>query len=242
MAEVKIATAAHGSEYKDEAANRLAIIFRDDPVITYMLSSLSPPARAAYITQYFHTLTKAAVLSGGIFQQAADWSCIAIWLPPNCRIDGTSTVLRAGFIPCILKLGLGGAKRMLFDFQAQADALKKRYLKDRGVTRFYYLFFIGTDEKARGQGLASKVIRAWQAKARAEGLPIWLEATTEGSKRVYERCGFGFCEEIVMGRGTHDGTGERRRGGDGVRMWGMVWWPERGEKGEGGEVETMNGS
>ncbi|KAF2168866.1 hypothetical protein M409DRAFT_20879, partial [Zasmidium cellare ATCC 36951] len=194
MAEVKITTAENGHEYKDEAANRLAKIFRDDPIIRYMLSSLDPTARAAYMQEYFHTLLKAAALSAGIFQQAASWSCIAVWLPPGSRLDGPLTILRAGFIPCILKLGLGGAKRMLMDFQAQADALKKRHLK--GVKRFYYLFFIGTEEAAREQGLAGRVIGLWQERAGREGLPIWLEATTERSKRVYERCGFAVCGEI----------------------------------------------
>lgn len=184
-----------------------------------MLCSLTPEARSAYMQQYFLTLMKAATLSAGIFQQAASWSCIAIWLPPNQHLDAPLTVLRAGFIPCILKLGLGGAKRMLFDFQSQTDGLKKKHLYSKGIKDFWYLFFIGTDEGARGKGLASGVIGQWQARARAEGLPIWLEATTEKSRRVYERCGFRLLDEIVMGRGTHGEHGERCKGGEGVRLW-----------------------
>lgn len=151
-------------------AQRNTNFHRPDPVIRYMLSSLDPTARAAYMQEYFHTLLKAATLSTGIFQQADSWSCIAVWLPPGSRLDGPLTILRAGFIPCVLKLGLGGAKRMLMDFQAQADALKKRHLK--GVKRFYYLFFIGTEEAARGRALAGRVIGAWQERAGREGVPI----------------------------------------------------------------------
>ena len=79
---------------------------------------------------------------------------------------------------------------MLIDFQSQSDACKKVGLKGKGIKKWHYLFFIGTDVAARGQGLASKIITEYQVKAQKDNLPIWLEATTAHSKRVYEKCGF----------------------------------------------------
>lgn len=113
---------------------------------------------------------------------------------------------------------------MLVDFLFQMDKIKARHL-DKGQL-YHYLFFIGTVEEARGKGLASKIIRERQALAATEGLPIWLESTTVYSRDVYARCGFEFLEELVVGKGTHDADGRREKGGSGVRLFAMVWWPE----------------
>lgn len=171
---------------------------------------------------------KAAMLNSAVFQEANDFQSVAVWMPPGKRVDNELTILQSGLVGVVLKLGLGGLKRIFVDFQASTDKAKKRYLK--GVKRYWYLFFIATEEGARGQGLASKVIEGWKEVAGSEGLPIWLEATTARSRDVYVRCGFEVLEEMVVGKGTHANSGEVEKGGPGVSIWAMVWWPEKGEQ------------
>lgn len=118
---------------------------------------------------------------------------------------------------------------MLIDFQRQSDACKRKGLK--GIKRYHYLFFIGTDLEARGQGFATKIIKQYQRQATEENLPIWLEATTEHSRSVYERCGFKVVHVMSLGEGTHDEGGAKQKGGPGIRIWAMIWKPEKfGEK------------
>ena len=62
--------------------------------------------------------------------------------------------------------------------------------------------------------------------AARDGLPIWLEASTGNSRRVYERCGFETVGEIVLGKGTHGIDGAWQTGGPGVVVFPMMWWPE----------------
>jgi ribosomal protein S18 acetylase RimI-like enzyme len=113
---------------------------------------------------------------------------------------------------------------MLIDYQSQSDACKKRGLP-KDIERYVYLFFIGTDEKARGKGLASQVIRREQAKAVKEGLSIWLEATTPKSREIYKKCGFEVVGDFVLGKGSHAASGEVEKNGPGVSVWAMFWRP-----------------
>ncbi|KXT08564.1 hypothetical protein AC579_8308 [Pseudocercospora musae] len=218
----RITRAPSGKDYHLRHARELSTIFLDDPAIRYMCSSLSDSDRIAYMPHYFTVLMRAAMLNSGIFEECNDWSCMTVWMPPGKRIDNELTIYQAGFLGSILKLGLSGAKRMLIDFSAQVDRVKKKWKKKLGMRRFWYLFFVGTRREERGKGLASEMIRRWQQRK----MPIWLEATSEGSRDLYRRLGFRELEVLVMGKGTHGKDGTVEKSGEGVRMWAMVWMPE----------------
>lgn len=66
-------------------------------------------------------------------------------------------------------------------------------------------------------------------RAKAAGVPLWLEATTEDSHRLYERCGMKTVEKMILGEGVAASNGTAQKGGEGVPMWAMVWWPEQNE-------------
>ena len=82
---------------------------------------------------------------------------------------------------------------MLFEFEPATKAVRKSVL---GSRPFYYLFFIATREDARGKGLSSALIGEVQGRAEGEGVPVWLEATTEFSAGVYGRLGFERCGDV----------------------------------------------
>ncbi|CAK3849354.1 Acyl- N-acyltransferase [Lecanosticta acicola] len=230
---IKITTCSQAkrqvTEYKFRTAEVLSRAFRTDPVIRFLTSSLSDEAHNAYLESYMHTLVKAAILNDAKLEEAEGWQCVAVWMPPRKRVDNIATIVPAGFIPVVARLGLGGAKafmgkRMLWDFQAQSDKMKKKHLQ--GIKDYWYLFFIATEEEARGQGLATRIIARYQNFAAKDGLPIWLEATTAHSRDIYLRCGFKQLDQLVMGKGTHASTGKQERGGSGVKLWPMIWKPE----------------
>lgn len=95
---------------------------------------------------------------------------------------------------------------------------------------YYYLYFLGTDTEARGQGLGSAFLKYAQQVARKAGKPIYLESSTETNKALYLRHGFEVAKEIVMGEGEvgRDGKvvtdGEQEK--NGVVWWAMTWWPK----------------
>lgn len=227
--DVKVTTST-GQDYIDRHTAVLAKAFATDPAITYMLSSLTPEKRTAYHPQYMHILLRASMLNKGIFVEAEDWSCAAVWMPPGERIDNELTILQAGLLGLLWNIGLKGCWRMMSEFSRQAEKIKRQFLVDattgRKLKRFHYLWFIGTAEEARGRGLASRLIALRQEVARADGLPVWLEATTVKSREVYAKCGFRAVGEIKLGVGTHASTGLPEKGGGGLSVWAMIWRPE----------------
>ena len=110
---------------------------------------------------------------------------------------------------------------MLAEFTPLADAAKAKGLNGR--KEYFYVFFLGTHPDARGQGLGSAIMREYQARAAKGGVPLWLEATTAYSMRLYERLGFKIVDEMVLGKGKVDADGFECKGGEGVTIWGMIW-------------------
>jgi ribosomal protein S18 acetylase RimI-like enzyme len=104
---------------------------------------------------------------------------------------------------------------------------------------YYYIFFISTADEHRGKGLAHALISDLQARAQEEGKPIWLESSSQGSRKLYLRCGFLDVPVddgevgIAVGVGEVNERGEKCEGSAavGVRLYPMVWWPEGHKKG-----------
>jgi ribosomal protein S18 acetylase RimI-like enzyme len=113
---------------------------------------------------------------------------------------------------------------MLLEFTPLTDASKSKGLSPH--TKYYYVFFTATSTAHRSQGLCSTVIRHIQEISSRDNIPLWLEATTARSMRIYEKLGFETVDEMVLGKGKADQDGNACKGGDGVKIWGMVWWPK----------------
>ena len=68
-------------------------------------------------------------------------------------------------------------------------------------------------------------MRRLQEISSRDNVALWLEATTASSMRIYEKLGFEIVDEMVLGKGKANQDGNPCKGGDGVKIWGMVWWP-----------------
>lgn len=200
----------------------LAPVFEDDPVIRYMLNNLSPEARLAYLPEYFNALLTAASLNRAVISEADSWRCCAVVIPPGADVGNPWTFIPAGGLGLLWNLGITACKKMIWEYTNLTEAAKKR---EMGQDKYYYVFFIGTEAVGRGKGLASKLIEETKEVARKEGKPVWLEATTEGSRRLYDKLGFKTLGEIVLGKAKVGADGERKKGGEGVKIWPMIWRP-----------------
>jgi hypothetical protein len=135
---------------------------------------MSDEERIGYLPAYFTALLTAASMNRAIFDEVEGWKSCGVLMPPECRVDNPWTLLPAGFIPMLWKIGFGGCKvgvpeardmkaelilkqRMLAEFTPLADAAKAKGLK--GEKRYYYVFFIGTKEDERSHGYAGSLIR-----------------------------------------------------------------------------------
>jgi hypothetical protein len=113
---------------------------------------------------------------------------------------------------------------MLAEYQPLSDAAKVKGLA--GQKKYYYVFFIGTREDCWGLGLCSAIMKRYQEIAARDKLPIWLEATTEKSMKIYLKLGWEIVESITLGKGKATAEGLKCKGGEGVMVWAMVWRPK----------------
>lgn len=102
--------------------------------------------------------------------------------------------------------------------------LHKTFTKEE-LKNHWYVFIMGTEVSKRHQGLASALIQNVMERARNDKRPVWLEATTRNSHRLYTRQGFQTVGEVVLGKGQVDSDGLSSKGGPGVTIWAMYWRP-----------------
>lgn len=222
-----------GADYVPRAAALHGESFKDDPVMNFILNTLPVGERRDYLPTWMGQLVTAGSLNSGIFDEIDDFSCSALWLPPGRSIDNLRTYWKAGLHRMLYRIGFVGVKHMMWDYEGQTASAKKEGLYSRGWTEFYYLFLLSTREGCRGRGMGAALVERCKERAREEGVPIWLEATTEGSMRLYKRLGFDLSKEITLGKGEADLSGNRERGGAGVKLWAMIWEPHPFKAGRG---------
>lgn len=105
---------------------------------------------------------------------------------------------------------------------------------------YYHIFFLGTLPSARGQRLCSAIIKHYQAIATEARKPIWMEAGSEYCMGLYRSHGFEVVEELNIAVGKADKDGRAAEGGEGFRIWGMVWRPETGAEAAVGTTNDGN--
>jgi ribosomal protein S18 acetylase RimI-like enzyme len=67
----------------------------------------------------------------------------------------------------------------------------QRAMADRHLAEpHYYVRWVGVRPGLRGRGLGSALMRPTLARCDLEGLPAYIEASSEGSAALYERLGF----------------------------------------------------
>src|SRR5580700_5416383 len=92
----------------------LSLAFVHDPVITYILYSMPPKKRRAYLPSYFSALLKAAALNSATFEEANGWGSCGVLMPPGKRVDNFWTLLPAGLAGMAWMVGAGGCMVCLF--------------------------------------------------------------------------------------------------------------------------------
>lgn len=118
-----------------------------------------------------------------------------------------------------------------------AGKAKKEYLGNR---KYWYLNMIARhpDRKDPGklipiayqykthelsiEGVIRALFEPYIARAKQDGVPIWLEAVTEHSKQVYEHLGFRTVTSLRMGPGKASPDGELQDGGEGIPIYAMI--------------------
>lgn len=153
----------------------------------------------------------------------------------NVTFESIWTFLKAGLLMVPFQIGFGPFYKSFTQIAGPMSALQDRIFSDPGQRHgFWHLLFLATHPDSQGQGLGKKILNEYQdmvgrsEEGKKVKNPLYLEASSTGSRRLYERVGF-----VQQGSLAYGDC--RDKGGDllideaglvqGGRMFGMVWTP-----------------
>lgn len=166
----------------------LGAAFFEDPVFSWLIGRGS--SRQARLERYFaiqlaHSLADGCVWTSDGLQGAA--LCIP---PGRWRLPPRLMIANGGRFASVFRGRLPRAVGLL-------AAIERRHL--RGA--HYYFANIGVTPEVQGRGLGSRLMRPTLDRCDEEGLPAYLEASSERNAALYERLGFQ-CIEVLRFAGS----------------------------------------
>ncbi|MFF9123772.1 GNAT family N-acetyltransferase [Streptomyces sp. NPDC014889] len=200
---------AAGEDDRELVVRLLDEAFQDDPVSGWVF-----PERE-YRRRTHHRLMAAftdIVLAEGRIDVTEDGTACALWLsmPPAADGDGPADADGSGDAA-----GADDAVRLresVDPANARVEEIARLMADSHPSDRAHeYLWMIGVAPARQGEGLGSALVRHVLDRCDREGVPAYLEASSERSTKLYERLGFAFADH------TLDIP-------DGPRMWPM--WRE----------------
>jgi GNAT superfamily N-acetyltransferase len=164
----------------------LAEAFFDDPVFGWLMPE--DGKRLTRLRLYFGIELRHFALARGRVWTTSDLAGAALTLPPGAWRAPLRTTLMEGRA---FGIHLSRAARI-------GAAMEWRHtLKPRGP--HYYVRDIGVHPDMQGKGLGSALLRPTLERCDEEGLPAYLEASSERNAALYERHGFRLLRELSVG-------------------------------------------
>jgi ribosomal protein S18 acetylase RimI-like enzyme len=161
-------------------SHTLAAAFFDDPVFSYCYPDVA--VRREILPRWFEIVTEANLPHGEIYT-TDDVVAGAVWVPPG--VEGDEQVGAAlGEIS-------GRCAQTLFDIFERMD-------EQHPHEPHHYLFLLGTRPQWQSRGIGSALMRPVLEVCDRDAMPAYLEATSEGNKRLYLRHGFEVVGEIKL--------------------------------------------
>ena len=163
----------------------LAEAFCEDPVFGWLMPDET--ARRGRLRRYFAIELRHVTLPRGRVWTTDDLAGAALSLPPGpWRVPPRATLLQG----TVFGVHLLRAARL-------GAAMERRHVREP----HYYVRDIGVVPDAQGNGLGSALLRPTLERCDREGLPAYLEASSERSAALYERLGFKHTGELRVAGG-----------------------------------------
>lgn len=151
----------------------LAAAFHADPVFGWLMPDEA--TRPARLRRFFAQELRHVLARGGVWT-SDELAGAALALPPGAwRTPPRLAMLQARAFGIHLPRAAG-----------LLAAIEWRHIR----APHYYFPYIGVAPEAQGRGLGSSVMRPTLDRCDAEGVPAYLEASSERNAALYERLGF----------------------------------------------------
>lgn len=164
-------------------AGVLADAFVEDPIFGWLMPHAT--TRRARLRRFFAIELVRYALPRGEVWTTHDLAGAALSLPPGAwHVPRRATVMEGS----AFGIHVGRAAR----YQAAMD---RRHIREP----HYYVRDIGVLPDMQGKGLGTALMAPTLKRCDQEGLPAYIEASTERSAALYERLGFQLTRELHIG-------------------------------------------
>jgi ribosomal protein S18 acetylase RimI-like enzyme len=158
----------------------LALSFYDDPVLTWIVGDGS--RREQLLPAFFGAVVESYLRYDELYAMDEGVSA-AVWAPPGAEDDQD--------LPDALGESVEEYAPRLSEILGLMEATHP-------VEPHYYLFLLGTRPGWQGRGLGSSLMAPVLEACDRDGVPAYLEATSERNRQLYLRHGFEVTGEIHL--------------------------------------------
>jgi GNAT superfamily N-acetyltransferase len=184
----------------DTLSTTLAESFQADPVMTWCYPDAAE--RAAILPRAFRVILDAAMPHGGV-ETAEEGAAGSIWIPPGAELDERLVEDLGAVSARYTELD---GERLVEDLGAVSARYTERLRTVMGLLdehhppapEHQYLFILGTRSAWQSRGLGSALLRSVLSGCDRDGVPAYLEATSERNRSLYERHGFEVVEVLRL--------------------------------------------
>lgn len=168
----------------DRASEVLASAFDKDPMFRYFTPK-ADGTRANALKWFCKTALRYSEPYNHIYTTASDLKGIAAWVPPGHFPLSILRLLQVGLYA--LPFNVDWSKLGQFiPFYFTIDEFHERDMPQP----HWYLFMLGVAPTYQGQGIGGTLLQPILKQADSEGLPCYLETSTEQAVRFYQKHGF----------------------------------------------------
>ncbi|MGG6266874.1 GNAT family N-acetyltransferase [Leptolyngbya sp. AN03gr2] len=169
-----------------EASKTLSDAFSRDPVVGHFLTD-NPAEKLGVLQAIAEKIIRYCEPHNHIYTTSDSVKGIAMWLPPEA----------AGFsLTELWRLAASGALAIPFYMRWDRIVETMSFMIEEAMQRgqrqepHWYLAMLGVGSEYQGQGIGGQLLQPILEQSDREKLPCYLETSTEGAVRFYQRQGF----------------------------------------------------
>lgn len=166
--------------------------FVDDPLFACILPP-SESERLKFLRWFGRMSMDYGLPLGHLYTTAEPMHGVALWIPPGQYPLNPWRMLALGLYQLPFRLGFGKFAQFWQLFQTVED-----WHQYDVPTPHWYLSMLAVAPNSQGRGVGGQLLQPILQQADRDGLSCYLETTTPGAMRFYQRHGFAIKREEVL--------------------------------------------